>query len=81
MLLMMFKGSHVPFMPHGPIMQLLLMKLSFYDFFLINVQSFKWREVAVYLCSLKENILVELCICVFHFSHVEKTKQEVRRYG
>lgn len=69
------KGPHVPFILHGLIIQQPLMKMSFCGFFSPIAQSFKWREVAVYLCSLKENIWVESDICVFHFSHVEETKQ------
>lgn len=38
---------------HGFIIQQLLTKLSFCNFFSHKVQSFRQREVAVYLCCLK----------------------------
>lgn len=63
-LLMMFKGTHIPIILHGLIIHQLLMKLSFCNFFSHKVQSFRQREVAVYLCSLKEKLsrIGHLCL-------------------
>lgn len=75
-LLTMFKGPHVSFILHDLIIQQLLTKLSFCDFFSHKVQSFKWREVAVYLCSLKENIQENWTSVSFIFAMWKRQNKE-----